>query len=192
MMDIFGSRKNKVTFFHPKTNVGNEGNRIFAPPAGRPSPGIRTKINQPMWQRVQTLYLAISTILIGVLFFTSKAVTYDGEGGIQESFAFTAYLPYLILLIIIEALNILALTTYKHRIFQMRTAALSAIITLALQAWLVVDFVLTHDVMVFRVMALFPLFAAIFDFMAVRGILSDQMIVESANSLRKSRRDRRR
>ncbi len=144
-----------------------------------------------MWQRVQTLYLALATILIGVMFFSAKAVIYDAQGAVQETFTFTAYLPYLILLVIIELLNILALTTYKHRIFQMRTAALSGIITLALQGWLVVDFVLTHDTMVFRVMALFPLFAAIFDFMAVRGILSDQMIVEAADSLRRSRRDRR-
>ena len=73
----------------------------------------------------------------------------------------------------------------------MRTAGLAAIITLALQIWLVVDFMSTHDQMVFRVAAIFPLLAMIMDILAVRGIFADEMIVESASSLRKSRRERR-
>ena len=36
-----------------------------------------------------------------------------------------------------------------------------------------------------------PLIAVILDILAVRGIFADQMLVESASSLRKSRRERR-
>ena len=144
-----------------------------------------------MWQRVQTLYLAISTILIALLFFVPKAVSFAGDGAVADEISFTAYLPYLVLTVVITLLNILALTTWNFRIFQLRTATLTALITAAFQIWLTVDFLMTHDVAVFRVYALFPLIAVIFDLLAVRGIFADQMLVESAASLRKSRRERR-
>ncbi|MBR6415054.1 MAG: DUF4293 domain-containing protein [Bacteroidales bacterium] len=144
-----------------------------------------------MWQRVQTLYLAISTILIGLMFFMAKAAVYGADGSVVEQFKFTTYAPYMILLVIIMVLNILALTTWNFRVFQMRTATLTAIITLALQIWIVVDFISTHDTMVFKIAAIFPLVAMIFDVLAVRGIFADQMLVESAYHLRKSRRERR-
>ena len=140
-----------------------------------------------MWQRAQTLYLAISTILIFLLFFLPKAVAL-GSG---DEISFISYVPYLILLIITTALNLLALTTWKFRFFQMRTATLTALLTLALQIWLVVDFLATKDQVSFKVFALFPLIAVILDILAVRGIFADQMLVESASSLRKSRRERR-
>lgn len=144
-----------------------------------------------MWQRVQTLYLAISTILIAVLFFVPKAVTYAGDGSVADEISFISYLPYLVLAVVISLLNILALTTWNFRIFQLRTATLTALITAAFQCWLVVDFLMTHNAVVFRIFALFPLIAIIFDLLAVRGIFADQMLVESAASLRKSRRERR-
>lgn len=145
-----------------------------------------------MWQRIQTLYLAISTILIATLLFSTKAVSLNGDGSIAEQIKYTSYLPYLVLTVIVLALNVLALTTYKHRIFQMRTAGLSSIITLALQIWLVVDFVATHNDVVFKLTAIFPLITIILNVLAMRGILADQLLVESAYSLRKSRRERRR
>lgn len=144
-----------------------------------------------MWQRVQTLYMAISTILVAVLFFVPKAVTFAGDGSVATAISFTSYLPYLVLTVVVTLLNILALTTWNFRIFQLRTATLTALLTVAFQAWLVVDFLMTRGEVVFRVFALFPLIAVIFDLLAVRGIFADQMLVESAASLRKSRRERR-
>lgn len=145
-----------------------------------------------MWQRVQTLYLALATILIGSMFFCSKAVTVAADGSVAEAFRYTSYVPYLIFLILVTALNLLALTTYKvNRIFQMRTAILSALLTVAFQVWIAVDFIATHDVMLFRISSVFPTVAVIFDVLAARAILSDQMIVESAGHLRKARRERR-
>ena len=140
-----------------------------------------------MWQRAQTLYLAISTVLVFLLFFMPKAVVITSG----DPVSFTSYIPYLILLVLITLLNVLALTTWNFRIFQMRTATLTAILTLALQIWLVVDFMATRSQVTFKVFAIFPLIALIFDIMAIRGIFADQMLVESSASLRKSRRERR-
>lgn len=134
-----------------------------------------------MWQRIQTLYLFLSTALMASLFFCDKA----------EGIPFIKYIPYLILLIIIVLLDFLALTTYKHRIFQMRTAVFAAIITIALQAWLVVDFIATyHDVM-FRVPAVFPIVSVILNFLAAKNIMADELMVRSASRLRPAVRNKK-
>ena len=141
-----------------------------------------------MWQRVQTLYLAIATALIAVLFFCNMAASYDADGQGKEYFSYTSFVPYLILTIVLTLLGLLALTTFKIRIFQMRTASLAAILALAFQIWLVVDFIFTGDTRVFRFTAIFPIVSSIFFYLASRAILSDQLLVESASHLRGSRR----
>ena len=141
-----------------------------------------------MWQRIQTLYLAIATGLIISMFFTLKAVIPASDGGIAESFRYVSYWPYLILLVVITILDILALTGWKFRIFQMRTAILAALVTLALQAWLAVDYFTAAEGLVFRVTAVFPIVAVILDLLAARKIYADQLLVESMSRLRSSRR----
>ena len=131
-----------------------------------------------MWQRIQTLYLAISTALVAALFFCDKA----GET------SYRAYVPYFILLVVITLLNILALTCWKYRVFQARTAVLSAIITFAFQAWLVVDFIVTGNDPVFHISAVFPVVAVILDVLAALNIWSDEMMVRNADRLRSAKR----
>ena len=134
-----------------------------------------------MWQRIQTLYLLLATGLVASLLFCSKA----------GDITYTEYWPYLILLLITGFLQVMALTTWKHRIFQMRTAALAAIILIALQGWLVYDFIDTHNTPAFNVTAVFPVVAAILDFMAARSILADELIVRSASRLRAAKRKKK-
>jgi len=143
-----------------------------------------------MWQRIQTLYLAIATGLIISMFFTVKAVVPAADGSVAEAYKFISYFPYLVLLIIIALLDLLALTTWKQRVFQLRTAILAALITLALQLWLVVDYITNAGQMAFRISAIFPLVALIFDLMAARRIHADQLMVESFSRLRSSKRRR--
>ena len=131
-----------------------------------------------MWQRIQTLYVFISTVLSVLMLFLEKA---DGV-------TFTSYVPYLVLIIIISLLNILALTTWKFRVFQMRTSNLSAIISVALQAWLAVDYFTTHDVLIFHVTVLFPLAVVVLNILASRNIFADELLVQSASRLRSSKR----
>ena len=144
-----------------------------------------------MWQRVQTLYLAISTILIAVMLFSNEAVCLGSDGAVADAIRFTDKVSHLIMLIIILLLNFMALTIVKHRVFQMRTAVLAAIITLALQIWIVLDYFSIHEVYVFKLPAIFPIVCIILDVLAARAILADQLLVESSGSLRKSRAERR-
>ena len=134
-----------------------------------------------MWQRIQTLYLILATGLVAALFFCTKA----------GDITYTEYWPYAILLIVIAFLQVMATTTWNHRIFQMRTASLAAIILIGLQAWLVVDFITTHNDPVFHVTAVFPVVAAILDFLAARSILADEMLVRSADRLRAAKRKKK-
>ena len=134
-----------------------------------------------MWQRVQTLYLFLATALIAALFFCHKA----------GDVFYTDYWPYLVLLLVVAFLNVMALTTYKHRIFQMRTATLSAIILLGLQVWLVVDCIKTHNTPVFSLTAVFPIVAMILNLLAARGILADELLVRNSSRLRAAKRGKK-
>ena len=144
-----------------------------------------------MWQRIQTLYLALATGLIAAMLFSLKAVVPGPDGSFLQEVRYTAYLPYLILLIVIVLLDFLALTAYRFRVFQMRTAVLAAIITIALQAWIAVDYFTADSSLVFRLTAVFPIVAVIFDFLAARGIASDIMVAESVNHLRTRKKNRK-
>ncbi len=143
-----------------------------------------------MWQRIQTLYLAIATGLVVTLFFSVKAFVLGSEGIHVEEYKYIRFFPYLILLILITLLQLLALGTYNIRVFQMRTAILSALLMIALQAWLAVDYFTADDSMIFKFTAIFPLVAAIFNALAARGILRDQLLVESTSHLRSGKKRR--
>ena len=144
-----------------------------------------------MWQRIQTLYLALATGLIVAMLFSLKAVVPGPDGTFLQEIRYTSYVPYLILLIVIALLDFLALTTFRFRVFQMRTAVLAALITLALQAWIAVDYFSADSSMVFRITAIFPIVAVIFDLLAARGIASDIMVAESVNHLRTKKKNRK-
>ena len=143
-----------------------------------------------MWQRLQTLFLALATGLVVALFFSLKAVVPGPEGTRLAEFTYSQNFPYLVLLIVTSILQVLALFTFNQRVFQLRTATLSAIVLVAFQAWLAVDFMTCSDELVFRVTAVFPLCAAILDLIAVRYILRDQLMVESITRLRSKKKNR--
>lgn len=142
-----------------------------------------------MWQRLQTLYLCIATGLIVALFFSVKAFTL-GPGGVHSvELTYIKYTPYLILLILITILQLLAVFTFNTRVFQMRTAVLSAILMIALQTWIGVDYFTADKEWIFKFTAVFPLVAAILNFIAARYILRDQLLVESVSHLRSRKKN---
>ena len=142
-----------------------------------------------MWQRLQTLYLCIATGLIVALFFSVKAFTL-GSGGVHSvELTYIKYTPYLILLILITILQLLAVFTFNARVFQMRTAVLSAILMIALQTWIGVDYFTADKEWIFKFTAVFPLVAAILNFIAARLILRDQLLVDSVSHLRSRKKN---
>ena len=142
-----------------------------------------------MWQRLQTLYLCLATGLVVALFFSVKAFTL-GPGGVHAAeLTYVKYTPYLILLILITILQLLAVFTFNARVFQMRTAVLAAILMIALQAWIGVDYFTADKEWIFKFTAVFRLVAAILNFIAARLILRDQLLVESVSHLRSRKKN---
>lgn len=141
-----------------------------------------------MWQRIQTLFLALSTGLMVTLLFGVKSFTLGEGGAMSEEFRYAQSIPHLILIALTVLLQLLALGTFKVRVFQMRTAVLSALLMVALQAWLAVDYLTADDSMVFKFTLVFPLVSALLNLLAARCILRDQLLVESSSRLRSGKR----
>jgi len=139
-----------------------------------------------MWQRLQTLYLGIATLLIAALFWCDIG-RIPGPDGAVEHISFTSKTIYLIWVILLTVVQILALFGYKWRMKQFRVVLVSAFLCIGFQVWVVVDYFIYKDMMTFSVAALFPFVAAILDFMGARNILLDEAIVQSANRLRSPR-----
>ena len=145
-----------------------------------------------MWQRIQTLYLAVSTALLFILFF-SDALTVTAPDGLHHVTYLGFHKPYFgILLGILFAMTVLALVTFKVRILQMRLATLAGLVALGMTGWLAYFYFTAAENVTFKWTILFPLIAAICDFLAARGCFQDQLMVESAYRIRDSRkRDRK-
>lgn len=140
-----------------------------------------------MWQRVQTLYLAIATVLIGSMFFSSFG-TVMGPDGAVETFRYTHYLAWLLFLISLLSANGIALFSFRTRMLQMRVTIIAALLLIGFQAWIAVKFFQMKDEMVFSYTAVFPIVATILDFLAARNIFLDEAMVQSASRLRKRKR----
>ena len=141
-----------------------------------------------MWQRIQTLYLAVSTALLFILFF-SDAYTMVSPEGMQYVTYFQIQKPYFgILLVILFAMTLLALVTFKVRILQMRLATLSGLVALGMTGWLAYYYFTAPENVTFKWTVIFPLLVAISNFLAARGCFQDQLMVESAYRIRESRK----
>lgn len=139
-----------------------------------------------MWQRIQTLYLLISAGLVAALCF-GTAYRLAGPDGMASVSYWQLQSPYFgILLGILSFLILLALVVYKGRILQMRLAVLSGVIALGMQAWLAWMY-FTWEGPVFSWTVIFPLVICICNFLAARGCLQDQLVVESAYRVRERR-----
>lgn len=113
------------------------------------------------------------------------------------TYKYLTYIPYAVLIIIILLLDVLALTTYKIRVFQYRTTVLVALITLGLQIWLGIEFFVNLSSgddsarMIYKLNVVFPIVCVILDVLAARGILADQLLVESTYRLRTDKKNRK-
>lgn len=140
-------------------------------------------IHDVMWQRIQTLYLAIATILVGSMFFCNFGKILGPDGAV-ETFRYTHYLAWLLFLISMLSANCIALFSFRTRMLQMRVTILAALLLIGFQVWIAVKFFQMKDVMVFSFTAVFPIVAAILDFLAARNIFLDEAMVQSASRLR--------
>ena len=143
-----------------------------------------------MWQRIQNLYLGISTGLIIALFFCTYA-TIIGPNGAEAHIYYYEKMPFLVLLIMLTSAHIAAIGCYKSFMLQARVSIIGAFIALGFQCWMAIDYFSYNDQMVFSFTMLFPLAVAVLDFMAARSGLVDEVTVSAIKGVRKSRKKRK-
>lgn len=147
-----------------------------------------------MIQRIQTVYLLISALLIGFLFllpfaeianegavylFNYKGIVLDGtlkENGFSIS----------ILIGIIMALHGVAILNYKNRIRQIRLTVFSILLMLGLfgMFFFFTYYSFTSAQISFKISVIFPLVAIILDYLAIRAIGKDEALIRSIDRIR--------
>lgn len=141
------------------------------------------------WQRIQTLYLGISTVLIFSMFFCNFA-TIIGPDGAEATIAYREKMPYLVLLIMLITSHIAATASYKAFFLQARVSVIAGLLAAGFQIWIGIDILRNLNDMTFSFTALFPLTAAILDIMAAKRSMVDEMTVQAVKGIRKSRKRR--
>lgn len=144
-----------------------------------------------MWQRIQTLYLGISTALIFSMFFCTFA-TIIGPQGEELTIGYHEKLPYLTMLIMLFTAHIAATASFKAFFLQARVAMIASLMAIGFQIWLAVDVIRFHGDMTFSFTTIFPFAAAILDGMAAKRSLVDEMTITAVKSVKGSRRSKRR
>lgn len=140
-----------------------------------------------MWQRIQTLYLGISTALIFSMFFCIFA-TIVGPDGAEATIAYREKLPYLVLMIMLMTAHIAATASFKTFFLQARVAVIAGLLAVGFQIWIGIDILRNINEMSFSFTALFPLAAGALDLMAAKRSMVDEMTVQAVKSARRSRR----
>lgn len=143
-----------------------------------------------MWQRIQTLFLGISTAIIFSMFFCTFA-TIAGPEGTEVTIRYSEKLPYLTLLIMLITSNIAAVASYRTFFLQARVSTIAALLALGFQIWLAVDIIVNRNDMSFSFTALFPLIASFLDFAAAKKSMVDEMTIQAVKGVRKSRKNRK-
>lgn len=123
-----------------------------------------------MWQRVQTLYMLVSLVLLGL------------------AIGYSSYLPFTVLLSVGALTNLVPLFCFRHRMLQMRLLVFGAVVLFCLQVWMAYGYFTAEEGAVFNYSMVVPAIVAILDVLAVRGVMSDELLVRSSSRLRASRR----
>lgn len=140
-----------------------------------------------MWQRIQTLYLGVATALIFSMFFCTFA-RIVGPDGAEITIGYSEKMGYLSLLIMTVIAHVASVASFKVFFLQARVSMIAALLATGLQVWLGIDILRNMDAMSFSFTALFPLVAAVLDFMAAKQSMVDEFTVQAVRSTRKSRR----
>ncbi|MBN2807558.1 MAG: DUF4293 domain-containing protein [Prolixibacteraceae bacterium] len=152
-----------------------------------------------MIQRIQTLYLLVSLILVGILVWLDLGEIVAGDqlylfnmkGIVAQSDGSVVYngLPLTILMVMVLLLQLLVIFSYKKRILQMRAATLNLLLMLGIVglAWFFVHNgvqTLGEGVYQFKLPMAFPVVAAILNYLAIRAIARDEALVRSIDRIR--------
>lgn len=147
-----------------------------------------------MLQRIQTVYLLISSILIGLLFSlpfaeivsNNQLFVFDIRGIVrngtieQDGFAIAGFIGLILLL------HIFVLFSYKKRLRQIRFLVFTIILLLGLfgMFYFFTYYSFEGAEISFKIPVVFPLVALILDYLAIRSIGKDEALIRSIDRIR--------
>lgn len=154
-----------------------------------------------MLQRIQSLFLLASLLLVGALLFVPFAEILGADGnlylfdklGIYEAevadvaVVFDGW-PILMLIVICSLLFIATIFLYKKRILQMRLCTIGILLLLGLSG--MIYYFTWHGAKIlggdfsFTSALVFPLIAMILTYLAIRNIAKDEALVRSVDRIR--------
>lgn len=93
-----------------------------------------------MWKRIQTLYLAIVAVIVGIMPLLNICHAYDTAAGGEVSIKFYEHPVFIFLIAVSFVLTCIALFAFRKRILQIRMCGANIVILAALQIWVIIAF----------------------------------------------------
>lgn len=151
-----------------------------------------------MIQRIQSFYLLMAALVLGVMLFfpLGRLLVESGEGypfvfyGVVNSAgeAVVRFLPLAILLVFMPLFSLVTIFFFKRRILQMRFCVYNIILMLASIGFIWFNShqanQALHAQTVFAPAIVSPLIGAILTYLAFRGIRRDELLVKSIDRIR--------
>ena len=147
-----------------------------------------------MIQRIQTLYIFFAAVLTALLLKLNFAeLVVDGEwyvfnakGILRSDEVIFNGLPVMGFIMLITFLHLLIIFLYKNRIRQIRLLGFTIILLLGLSGVMIYFLYAGFDDadVVFKIPMIFPLLAGLLDYMAIRSIGKDELLVRSMDRIR--------
>ncbi|MBN1769588.1 MAG: DUF4293 domain-containing protein [Prolixibacteraceae bacterium] len=156
-----------------------------------------------MLQRIQTVYLLLALILVGLLAWLPLGDIIAGEvlyeftiRGVFNAETGSVVIngwPLIAMLAVIEVLQLIIVFGFKNRVRQMRIAVFNILIMLGFFAvvWFFVHLSLKelvgeskYSFYSFKIPLAFPIVAAILNYLAIRAIGKDEALVRSIDRIR--------
>ena len=147
-----------------------------------------------MLQRIQTVYLLIAALLLGMLYLYpladisvgSEIYQFNINGIFKGAEKVFSGLPLMLFLTLIIFLHIYVIFGYKKRIRQMRVLGFTIILLVGLSGLFFFFAYAGFEgaTASFRIPVAFPVVAAILDYLAIRNIGKDEALIRSIDRLR--------
>ncbi len=147
-----------------------------------------------MIQRIQTVYLFISAVIISLLMSVNLAdlivnneiYTFTAKGIFKGEERIFNGLSIFIFIFLVAMLHVLVIFIYKRRMLQIRILIFTLILLLGLQGAFFFFAYTGFDgaKVAFKIPVAFPIVAVILDYMAIRAIGKDEKLVRSLNRIR--------
>ncbi|WP_423127463.1 DUF4293 domain-containing protein [Gaoshiqia sp. Z1-71] len=147
-----------------------------------------------MLQRIQTVYMLISAILLGMLFtfpfaeivHNNQLFLFDIRGIVQNNTLVENGMALAAFISIILILHVVAVFNYRKRVLQVRLLVFSILLMIGLFGMFYFFTYYTFDdaSFSFKLPVVFPLVAIILDYLAIRNIGKDDALIRSIDRIR--------